>query len=481
MNNFSKNLFLYLLPTLVGAIIPIVTLPIITKYISLHEFGIYSLILVYSIFISGIANFGLTAGFEREYFSINDNEKRIGLLYTTLLVVFLTNFFFIIITIAYRETISGILLRTREYGKLIVIATLSSGIQSLKFYFLIYFKNENNAKLYSWYTIDENLLSTAISMTLIVFFHQGVFGLIIGQLVAGSIIFIILMVNFLRKHPFKCNFSDFESSLKISLPLTPKIFFGVIGSQFDKFLIGLMNSVGGAGIYSLGQKISNLSYTFLTALQNIFSPKVYKLMFDEDYKRGKKEIGQYLLPFFYLSTCATLVISIFGEEVILLLTSNNYKEAVNVNSILSMLNLTFFFGKIPQLIFAKKTWLSSFLNILGILTNILFNVPLIYKFGILGAACGTFLSGFIINFISFFVYQKYYRIDWDLNKIGLIIIVSYTFITVEILTRLYDIQYIYRISMKLFFIILFLVLGRYFKIFKISYLLKIINDFQRKN
>ena len=86
----------------------------------------------------------------------------------------------------------------------------------------------------------------------------------------------------------------FYESFKISYPLTPTIFIGVINSQFDKYMISLLSTVGGVGIYSISQRFSAISWTFMSALQNVFSPTIYKHMFDYKQDERSQFIGKYI-------------------------------------------------------------------------------------------------------------------------------------------------------------------------------------------
>ena len=89
-----KNLFIYLVPSLVSAVIPIVTLPIFTRILTVEDYGIYALGIVYATFISGIANFGLTIGYERNFFENKESEEKQGaLLFSVLSFVVITFFY----------------------------------------------------------------------------------------------------------------------------------------------------------------------------------------------------------------------------------------------------------------------------------------------------------------------------------------------------------------------------------------------------
>jgi O-antigen/teichoic acid export membrane protein len=454
-----KNGMFYMLPVIVGNALPILTLPIFTRILSVEEFGIFALSQVYAIFISGISNFGLTIGYERNFYESEERSKRAGLLFSTLLFVISTFTFFGILTFIFKGVLAKLIIGSQKYSYIIFWSYCSTGVTSLKAYYLIYLKNTENAKAYVWYTIDENLIGVALSLFMVAYLKIGVMGMIWGPLIASAGVFIVLSVRFIRQLPVVLNWELLKDSLRISLPLTPRIFFGVIGNQFDKYMIGLLSSVGGAGIYNLGQKIANIVFTFMTAIQNVFAPQVYKRMFEMDEENGGKSIGIYLTPFVYISISGALMVSLFSEEIIMLLTPKSYHGAIEIVSILSMLFATYFFGKQPQLIYAKKTAITSWLTLVGIALNILINIPFISYWGVIGAAYGTLLAGLISGIISFVVSQRYYEIKWEYSKIGLIYFLYFLFTFSTIFLRDFDVSYELRMMCKLVCIGAFAVIG----------------------
>ena len=123
--------------------------------------------------------------------------------------------------------------------------------------------------------------------------------------------------------PFGSNYAILMNSLKLSLPLMSTHIIGVAGKQFDKYIIGVLSSVGGTGVYAIGQKISNIAFVYMTALQNVFHPIVYHKMFTLR-SRGGKDIGKYLTPFAFASVAIGLFISLASEEMLKLLAPVEY-------------------------------------------------------------------------------------------------------------------------------------------------------------
>jgi O-antigen/teichoic acid export membrane protein len=82
-----KNSLLYILPNIANGLLPILTLPVFTRALSVNDYGVYALASIYGILLSGIVNFGLTVSYERNFFQYKDSRKIAELLYSTLTFV----------------------------------------------------------------------------------------------------------------------------------------------------------------------------------------------------------------------------------------------------------------------------------------------------------------------------------------------------------------------------------------------------------
>ena len=65
----------------------------------------------------------------------------------------------------------------------------------------------------------------------------------------------------------------------------------MFGKQFDKYFLGIIVSMGSAGIYSISQRISNFSFLLMGTLKKVYSPIVYDKMFNDPSIKGSRDIG----------------------------------------------------------------------------------------------------------------------------------------------------------------------------------------------
>lgn len=472
------NSFLYILPSAGGVILPLITIPIFTRLIPLSDFGNLTLLQIFSTFIISFINFGLPFSFERNFFELKDIDKRISFLYTTLIFILATFFITSILISSNIENISYYITGSKSNNKLLFLTFIGTGISSFKSYFLIYFKNTENAKKYVLYTIDENLFTFIFSMIFVIIFHSGIYGIVYGQIISSTLIFFLLIYRFIKIYPIKFNIPSFKEALIISLPLTPRSIITLIGQQFDKFVVGKLETSFSVGILSFAQKISNSIFVLTTALQNVWGPIVYKLMFSNE-DNANQSISKILIPFFYLSLFPALVINLFSKEIVQLLIKNIPNNTLMVRMVIlfTIIQASLFFNKQNQLIFMKKTRELSILTLLTTSITVFSNLIFMYYFGLNGLMWSIFISGIFNIFFFFYRSQKAYRIIWD-KKIYLTLYMFFTMaslLQIIILNCNFKIQY--KISYNCFIILIYIILGINFNILNKNKLKEFINIF----
>ena len=115
-----KNSFIFLLPTITSSLFFLISTPIFTRILNKEDYGVLALAQVYAIFLSGLANFGMTAAYERNYFQFRNNPKETAqLLYSSLLFVMVNFTILAGITYIFRESISKIIIGSDGHGNLL--------------------------------------------------------------------------------------------------------------------------------------------------------------------------------------------------------------------------------------------------------------------------------------------------------------------------------------------------------------------------
>jgi len=323
----------------------------------------------------------------------------------------------ILLTVVYlfQSEISSLIFPTSTPDNLLFFVLIGAAASSLSQYYLTFLKNSGLAKNYIKYMITSSVINFIVAIGLVTQSNFGPMSLAYAWIISNSILFILLFLMLGRKLSVGFDLGMLKDMLKISLPLTPRVFFGFMNTQLDKILLGFIGSSGLVGVYHMGQTFAMTIFQFMTGLDRVFQPEVYRKLFSNQHIKEPHEINNYILPFFSISIFMALIVAIFSREFVSLFLSNEYQKATPVIIILSIYYASIFFQKITgiQLIYAKKTHITTLLMLVGITINVLLNIPFIMIWGIVGAAWATTISGVIMTIVSYLTAQRHVRILWQ--------------------------------------------------------------------
>lgn len=455
-----KNSFIYFVPTLVDNLIPFLTLPIFSRILRPEDYGILALVQVFAVFGSGLANLALLGVYDRSFFQYRkDTARSVQFLFSVIVLVVFNSLALMAMTYFAQRPLSMLFTQSPHHGALLLATLASECLLALRQYYLFYFKNREEAGVYVTNYMISSILTLVLSLVFVGLLRMGVIGIIYGRLLGNSAALVSLHCRIIRLAPFSFKGSLLWEMLKMSLPLTPPIFYGTISKQFDKYMLGLLSTISGVGIYSIGQKMSYMIFVYMTSLQNVFQPQVYQRLFDLE--NAKEAVGKYLTPFLYISILVGLLVALFAEEVVWLLTPPEYHGAINVVIILAMYYGFLFMAKINgvQLLYKKKTGLLALLTLLTVALNILLGIPMIKFWGAEGAAWNMFLVGLLSGGAMIHLAQRCLPIQWENKKVWMIYLVFFGASFLMISLRSLGVGYIFRIASKFICLAAYLSLG----------------------
>ncbi len=413
---------LYIMEMVVSSLLSLISIPITTHQLPPSEYGAFALAVAYSSIAMGIANWGTAIGYERNFFEHDGVADKSGALLTTVVAFVALNITVLLIGVFYwRYALSDLLLGQEAYSDLLVLVFLATGLATTANYYLTSLIYRGLAANYIRITIFKSVTNFALLLLFLLHFKYGVNALAYALVCSSIMSFAVVGILQLRDYRLSLSKDMLLDILKISLPLTPRIFFGFLGTHFDKIMLRMMGSMGGVGIYSIGQKVSYLIFNFMTALEKVFIPELYRKLFAQEDNRANHHLD-YLTPYLYASVFAALMMALFSEELFIFLMPNSYAGAVDIIIILTVYYASMFFGKISgtQLIYAKKTHITTALSLIGIVVNVALNIPMIMMWGVLGAAFATMAAGITMNFIYYHFAQRYVPLRWEWHSVALI-------------------------------------------------------------
>ena len=135
-----KNILWYQITFILSIGLPIFTLPIFTRYLSLTDYGLISLANIYGILVVGVCNLGLITSFERNFYEAENSTKKITLLWTCIITVLTILILAFFSTYVFQKQISNLLFITVLPQYLLLFSLINLGTKSLIQYFYIEIK-----------------------------------------------------------------------------------------------------------------------------------------------------------------------------------------------------------------------------------------------------------------------------------------------------------------------------------------------------
>jgi O-antigen/teichoic acid export membrane protein len=170
-------------------------------------------------------------------------------------------------------------------------------------------------------------------------------------------------------------------------------------------MIGIMLGETALGIYSVAVKLAELWYFIPGIIVGSVLPAIISAK-SRDEKLYKARFLKLYTILAWLAICLAIPVSIFSKEIIILLYGPEYVGAALSLSISIWAGVGVFLGTASSqyLVIEKKTNLSLYRSIIGMVINFGLNLILIPLLGIEGAAISTFIAYTLVTF-SLFIFK----------------------------------------------------------------------------
>lgn len=242
---------------------------------------------------------------------------------------------------------------------------------------------------------------------LIIYITHSVYGLAFG-LLAGAIFEVLISFVFIKPSPrFNFNKKYINDIFHRGKWITSYGILGYFGDQGDNIAVGKLLGASSLGIYQIIYKISILPLSEIAdATNRVVFPIYVKIADDKD--RLKRAFLKTSFFVSLLSIFLGIIIFLFPKEIILIVLGDKWISGVEVLRILSIYGILHAIGgSITPLFLAVKkqnyVTVMSFFRFVILAVTI---VPLVVKFGLIGAGYSVLLSVFgEIPVVSYFIYK----------------------------------------------------------------------------
>ncbi len=404
--------------TWIGAAIGLVSIPIITRFISPEDFGTAAMFALALNAMLIISSFGIDQAFVRFYYE----ENKVKLLSKCLII---TLFVFSVLSLVlyfFRVKISFYLFDA-YIPELILLLAVLTAVSILNSYAVQIIRMEQKGILYSLIQVALRLLELIFVLTFLLFLKNDYKIILFAKaitLLSVTIITIYATGNMwskLRRTDLDSKYSSKEI-LIYSYPLVFTMLITWAFQSFDRIAIKQWSTAYELGIYTAAYRIVLVLQMVQTSFTTYWIPLAYEKFLKNDNDTENK------LFFTKANSTISAVMLMLGagmimsKDLVTYILGPKYREAASMIPFLVLIPvlLTISESTFLGIGFYKKVKITLLISIITLVSNIIGNYFLVPVFNGIGAAMSGGISTIIFFILRTHFALKYYYIDFKLSK-----------------------------------------------------------------
>lgn len=394
----AKNTFWLAISNVGGRLLRAVVIIYSARVLGAAEWGVFSYATSLVGFITVFADIGISPILVRETVKLKENPLGLRQILSTSFFMKLILFFFgalsVIFIAPHITTVEGV----KPLLPIVIFILAFDTMREFGFSLIRAMeKMEVEAALYlttNAAIVIFGFIFLHFSKSVVYFTYAYAFGTGIGMIVT---------IWTLRKK-FGGIFSNFSARLLRSIltsawPIAISSFLGILMLNTDILIIGWLGSAEDVGLYSAAQRIIQMLYLMPAIVVVSLLPVFSRLAGEENRKKMSLAVEKVLSIVYLFAIPVALGSVILGKEIINFVFGSGYTHAISSFRVLGLTMLVDFpTGILSGMVFAynnqKKLTIYS---IIGGFSNVIFDLILIPRFGIVGSAFATLSAQTISN------------------------------------------------------------------------------------
>jgi O-antigen/teichoic acid export membrane protein len=393
-------------------------LPVYTAYLTPNDYGILAIAFVVNNISIAVLSLGLNGAAFKFYYDLKGQQRK--RFYGTLWLFFLT---VPVVTLLLFELAGkgfcGHLITKVPYDPYLRMALwLSFLMVAFTNFCCELLKASERAIAYVLINAGQSILVIGLSIWLVVGLRKGAQGALLAQLFGVGAMSCICIFILWKYISLGVDLPSLKKALLFGLPLMPHFLAHWVLGASDRVILERYVPLSEVGVYSVGYLIGSMMIIFATACNNAMLP-----LFGRAKPCGYSELRMlarittyYILVLTFVGLC----LSLFSKEMVLLFTTDSYNKAA---SIIPWIVLGYFFMGlycIPMNAIVQITGNSKSIPLFTVtaaLLNIVLNILLIPRIGMIAAALTTATSYFLMFVGVFFLAYKIVRLPYEYYRI----------------------------------------------------------------
>jgi O-antigen/teichoic acid export membrane protein len=405
------------LGNLANQIVSFLLLPIYTRFLTPHDYGIKELVGLTTDVMGVLLAMTIASAVQRFYFEYEETADRNEVISTAIIMIGGAGLIAISCLFFTTGTMARYILNDIRLAYFFQISFVSMLFQSVNGVGLDYLRANQKSTAFVALSFGKMVVGISLNIIFICFMGLGVLGILLTTLITTLLLFAVLIVPLLQKTGARFSWKKLREMVRFGLPLTVSQLGAFIVHLSDRFFIKAYWSVAAAGLYSLGYRFGTLPGTFISVPFNqTWLPRRFEMFKAENSERVFGKIFTYYLAL--LIFCG-LGVAVLTKDVLMIMADRAFWSAYKIVPIIILANIIYNLSphlSMGLLISKNTKYLAMIDGSNGALVLFL-NLVLIRAYGAYGAAVATLIAFVYKISLIYYFSSKYYEIHFEIRRI----------------------------------------------------------------
>lgn len=404
----TKNVIILFLRKVIGALATLVATMLITKNLSIENYGLYNVFINTILIITSFLSLGIDAasGYVLQNKKHNQDKVILNIFYLT---VFISIISFIVFSLIFRivpyGSLNGIPPSLQSFATVIGIGILFTNVLYTILIGKMDFKN------YAIYSIGPNIIFIVLLCLFLIYKEISLEHVIIAYMTGFIITSILLIIYFFRNvklfsiKDLSIDIDIQKYILKFGLKSYVSNLITILNYRINIFIIAHYLGSKETGIYSSCLVIIDFIWLLPATISSVTYPWFSN---PSMYSQRKVVIPIITRVVIFLTFIATLLFYILGDYLINMVFGSKFTDTRSLFLYLAPGVILMAGSKIINVDFAAqgKPQINIYLNLMALVITIVSNFLLVPRFNLMGAAMATSISFVIWFAVSLIIYCR---------------------------------------------------------------------------
>jgi len=335
-------------------------------------------------------------------------------------IVFISGMVFSVVLFFLSDFLAASIFKDPGSSTYIRLASVLILLNSLHTLPLAFFRMRRRIGLYTILNLSYQAFQVGL-IVLFILLGYKLTGAITALIISGILFNVVTLLIVLRQIGFhKPTFSNMKSYLRWGVPLTPNAAILWIIHVSDRYMVSYFLGVAAAGIYSAAYVIGNYASFALAPLGAVLYPTISKSYDEGNLSKTRNYLSYSVKYLMMIAIPSAFGLSILAKPLLQRLSTADFVAGSTVVPFVAFGAVLYCFFQVCVYIIhlVGKTRITVGLLSVAAVLNVVFNLLLIPRIGILGAAVATLVAYGVLGMLTLVVTRRYLKFDLNLPFIA---------------------------------------------------------------